>query len=145
MADQARNLRRHILASHPELAKSFPEDGSVRYWISHIDARNKPFEELKTCAPRELQHFKAFGEALQMPELMIAFYWQQVILAIRNARRVDGRHVSDIYSYMLFQPESAMLHHNISAAIIRDLFEEARDSTYSVESVNRPVTGAHHV
>lgn len=145
LADQARNLRRHILTSHPELAKGFPEDGSVRYWISHIDARNKPFEELKTCAPRELQHFKAFGEALQMPELMIAFYWQQVILAIRNARRVDGRHVSDIYSYMLFQPESAMLHHNISAGIIRDLFEEARDSTYSVESVNRPVTGAHHV
>lgn len=137
-SDQARDIRSRILSAHPDLTKGFPTDQSVRYWISHVDAKDKPFEELRTCAPRERRHFEAFGEALDMPPLMIQFYWQQVILAIRNARRIDGRHVSDIYSYLLFQPESAAINMGLTPGVLRDLFEEARDNTYVIEALVPP-------
>lgn len=137
-ADQARYLRSKILSSHPELRIGFPEEQSVRYWISHVDSRNKPFEELKTCAPREQMHFEAFGEALQMPPLMIKVYWQQVIMAIRNARRIDGRHVSDLYTYLLFQPEGAAVNMRLTQEVLRGLFEEARDNTYVIEALVPP-------
>jgi hypothetical protein len=89
-------------------------------------------------APLKEAHFAAFAEALGINRLETAFYWQSVIMAIRSARRADGRHVSDQYAHMLLQPESAMLNSNISSATIRMLFNKARDNVVTIESVIFP-------
>jgi len=133
--DQVRYLRNEILSLTPEVAKGYPEEASVLYWVSQVDTRNMPFEEITTRAPQREAHFQAFAKALQIPDLMAAYFWQQVIMAIRNARRADGRHVSEIYTSMLFQPESTMLLANISRATIKMLFEHARDNAIPIERI----------
>ena len=96
---------------------------------------DKPFEQVQTQAPMREAHFAVFAEALGISRLEAAFYWQSVIMAVRTARRIDGRHVSDLYAHMLLEPESAMLNANISATTIKALFSKARDSVVVIESI----------
>ena len=90
---------------------------------------------MKPQAPLKEANFNAFAGALGFSPLEAAYLWQRVILAIRNSRRIDGRHVSDIYAYMLLQPESAMVHSSISRQTLQQLFERARASVWTVEAV----------
>lgn len=138
VADQARKLRTTILTQHPNLEKDFPGEQSVQYWIRLGDSIDTPFEQLKPQAPMKEAHFVAFAEALDFNSLQTAYYWQRVIMAIRNARRLDGRHVSDLYSYMLLQPEAAMLHSKVSRQTLKILFQKARESIVVVENVTPP-------
>ncbi len=70
-----------------------------------------------------------------MSDLEAAANWQRVILPIRNARRQDGRHVSEIYTHMLLQPESVMVHSKIGRQTIQMLYERARESLCVVEAL----------
>jgi hypothetical protein len=139
ISDQVRKLRAQILKQYPHLATDFPEEQSVRYWIDLGTSVNTPFDQLKPQAPRKEAHFNAFAMALGLSGLQAAFYWQRVIMPIRNARRQDGRYVSDAYSYMLLQPESAMLNSKISRPTLRLLFQRARENLLVVENVILPM------
>lgn len=138
LAEQVRQLRMVILEHNKKLADEFPAEQSVRYWVSLGDSADTPFEQLKPRAPMKEAHFAAFAEALGFNSLQTAYYWQRVIMAIRNARRLDGRHVSDLYSYMLLQPEAAMLHSKVSRQTLKILFQKARESIVVVENVRPP-------
>jgi hypothetical protein len=138
VAEQVRLMRTHILQAHPELAKEFPGAQAVRHWVDVDSVADKPFDQVQTQAPMHEAHFAVFAEALGIAGLEAAFYWQSVIMAVRTARRIDGRHVSDLYAHMLLQPESAMLNANISAATIKKLFSKARDNVVIIESIALP-------
>lgn len=135
LSDKVRLLRKTILASNPKFVTDFPIDQSVRNWINLGESANTPIEQLKPQAPMKEAHFKAFAEELNLTPLEAAYQWQRVIMAVRNSRRLDGRHVSDIYAYMLLQPESAMVHSNIKRQTLKMLFDKARENVVSVEAV----------
>ncbi len=135
LLDKVRLLRRTILEENPDLEKDLPGERAIRRWVDLGESENTPFEELKPQAPMKEAHFKAFSEVLTMTSLEAAYQWQRVIIAIRNTRRLDGRHVSDIYAYMLLQPESAMVHASISRQTLKMLFDQARESVVIVEAV----------
>jgi hypothetical protein len=135
LSDKVRLLRKAILDANPKLVADFPGDQAVRHWVNLGESENTPFEQLKPQAPMKEAHFKAFAEALRLTPLEAAYQWQRVIMAVRNTRRLDGRHVSDIYAYMLLQPESAMVHSTIKRQTLKMLFDKARESVVSVEAV----------
>ena len=135
LVDKVRLLRRTILEERPELEENFPGEQAIRRWVNLGESENTPFEKLKPQAPRKEEHFKAFAEVLNMTPLEAAYQWQRVIMMIRNTRCQDGRHVSDVYTYMLLQPESAMVHVNISRQTINLLFGLARESVVTVEAI----------
>lgn len=143
-ADQVRKLRAAIFAIHPEIEADFPGEQAVRYWINLGDSPDTPFEQLKPQAPMKEAHFCIFAGALGFTQLQAAYYWQRVIMAIRNARRLDGRHVSDLYAYMLLQPESAMVHGKVPQQTLKVLFQKARENILVVEDVTKPERSDHH-
>ncbi len=138
LAEQVSQLRMVILKNNEELADEFPAEQSVRYWVSLSDSVETPLDQLKTRAPMKEAHFAAFAKTIGFNSLQAAYYWQRVIMPFRNARRLDGRHVSDLYSYMLLQPEAAMLHSKISRQTLKILFQKARESIVVVENVTPP-------
>lgn len=135
LSDKVRLLRKAMLDANPKLVADFPGDQAIRHWVNLGESENTPFEQLKPQAPMKEAHFKAFAEALGLTSLEAAYQWQRVIMAVRNTRRLDGRHVSDIYAFMLLQPESAMVHSNIKRQTLKMLFDKARESIVSVEVV----------
>lgn len=135
LLDKVRLLRRTILEENSDLENNLPGEQAIRRWVDLGESENTPFEELKPQAPMKEAHFKAFSEVLTMTSLEAAYQWQRVIISIRNTRRLDGRHVSDIYAYMLLQPESAMVHASISRQTLKMLFDQARESVVTVEAV----------
>lgn len=140
LADQVRQLRSAILSANEKLAKDFPGEQSVRHWVDLGKSTDTPFEELKPQAPMKEAHFGAFADALGFSPLEAAYYWRRVIMPVRNARRLDGRQVADIYTHMLLQPESVMVHSGIKRETIKMLFNKARENIVTVEAVCPPQT-----
>ncbi len=138
LADQVRQLRASILEANEKLIKDFPAEQSVRHWVNLGDSPDTPFDELRPQAPKREAHFAAFAAALGFTKLEAAYYWQRVIMPVRNARRLDGRHVSDLYTHMLLQPESVMVHSGIKRETIKMLFNKARENIVTVETVCPP-------
>jgi len=134
-SDQVRSLRKAMVAINPALEAELPTEQAMRHWIDLSASANTAFDQLKPQAPLKEGNFRAFSAALGFSPLEAAYLWQRVILAIRNSRRLDGRHVSDIYAYMLLQPESAMVHSTITRQTLQQLFERARASVWTVEAV----------
>lgn len=135
LADQVRQLRAAILQANEKLSKDFPGEQSVRHWVNLGDSSDTPFEALRPQAPMKEPHFAAFAGALGFSKLEAAYYWRRVIIPVRNARRLDGRHVSDLYTHMLLQPESVMVHSGIKRETIKMLFNKARENIVTVEAV----------
>lgn len=138
LTDQVRQLRAAILESNEKFAKDFPAEQSVRHWVNLGDSPDTPFAELRPQAPMKEPHFAAFAGALGFSKLEAAYYWRRVIMPVRNARRLDGRHVSDLYTHMLLQPESVMVHSGIKRETIKMLFNKARENIVTVEAVRPP-------
>lgn len=135
LIDKVRFLRKAILEENPAFEDNLPGEQAIRTWVNLGESENTLFEELRPQAPRKEEHFKAFSEVLKMTPLEAAYQWQRVIIPIRNARRQDGRQISDIYAYMLLQPESAMVHANISRRTLKQLFDQARQSVVTVVTI----------
>ncbi|MBX3694750.1 MAG: hypothetical protein KF790_06225 [Steroidobacteraceae bacterium] len=135
LSDKVRALRREMLSVDPGLEASLPQEQAMRRWIDMGESANTPFEELRPQAPLREATFKAFAQILGFSPLEAAYQWQRVIMAVRNSRRLDGRHVSDIYAYMLLQPESAMANSNIKRQTLTQLFDKAREGVATVEWV----------
>ncbi|TDY24586.1 hypothetical protein B0G81_5025 [Paraburkholderia sp. BL6665CI2N2] len=135
LADKVRAVREQMLAVAPGLVTELPKEQAMRHWIDLGASSNTPFEKLRPSAPLREAAFKAFAQVLGFSALETAYQWQRVILAVRNSRRLDGRHVSDIYAYMLLQPESAMANSSIRRKTLAMLFARARESVATVEQV----------
>lgn len=135
LIDKVRALRASILEANSKWMNHFPEEQAVRHWVNLGHAADTAFEDLRPQAPLKEAHFAAFTKALGMSDLEAAANWQRVILPIRNARRQDGRHVSEIYTHMLLQPESVMVHSKIRRQTIQMLYERARESLCVVEAL----------
>lgn len=135
ITDKVRELRKRILEIDPKLVDDLPKETSMRQWIDLGESPNTPFEELRPQAPRSEAAFKAFADVLEFSPLEAAYQWQRVIMAVRTSRRLDGRHISDIYAYMLLQPESVMTQSNISRQTLTLLFDAARESVATVECI----------
>ena len=135
LSDKVRALRAAILDANPKWRADFPAEQAVRQWVNLGQSEGTTFDKLKPQAPMKEANFAAFAEALGMSKLEAAYYWQRVIMPVRNARRLDGRHVSDIYAHMLLQPESVMVHSGIKRQTMKMLFDRARESLATVEEV----------
>lgn len=141
LTERVRQLRATILINNDDLVEELPAEQSVRHWVNLGDSPGTPFDQLRPQAPKKEAHFVAFAETLGFSKLEAAYYWQRVIMPVRNARILDGRHVSDLYAYMLLQPESAMVHSNIKRQTLKMLFQKARENIAIVEQVIPPVNG----
>lgn len=135
VSDKVRAIREQMLALDSRLESRLPTSQAMRHWIDLGRSPDTPFEELKPQAPLREDVFKAFAQVLGFSSLEAAYQWQRVIMAVRTSRRLDGRHVSDIYAYMLLQPESAMAHSSIKRQTLNQLFDKARENVATVEYV----------
>lgn len=135
LTEKVRVLRANILDANPKWNDEFPEEQAVRHWVNLGRAAETEFNNLRPQAPLKEAHFAAFAKALGMSDLEAAANWQRVILPIRNARRQDGRHLSEIYTHMLLQPESVMVHQKVRRQTIQMLYERARESLCIVEAL----------
>ncbi|WP_157650883.1 hypothetical protein [Burkholderia ubonensis] len=135
VADKVRAVRQSMLELDAGLERRLPTLQAMRHWIDLGRSPDTPFEQLRPQAPNREDVFKAFAEVLGFSSLEAAYHWQRVIMAVRTSRRLDGRHVSDIYAYMLLQPESVMAHSGIRRKTLNQLFEKARESVATVEIV----------
>lgn len=135
ISERVRSIRAEMLSINPKLERELPIEHSMRLWIDLEKSQETPFEELRPQAPLKEAVFKAFAIVLGFSSLEAAYHWQRVIMAVRNSRRLDGRHVSDIYEHMLLQPESAMANSNIRRSTLGLLFEKARESVATVAYV----------
>ncbi|WP_288254413.1 hypothetical protein [uncultured Hydrogenophaga sp.] len=135
LTEKVRVLRANILDANPKWKDEFPEEQTVRHWVNLGRAAETEFDDLRPQAPQKEAHFAAFAKALGMSDLEAAANWQRVILPIRNARRQDGRHLSEIYTHMLLQPESIMVHQKVRRQTIQMLYERARESLCVVEAL----------
>lgn len=134
-SEKVRLLRQAILSLNPKLKADLPGEQAIRQWVNLGQSESTPFDQLKPQAPMKEAHFKAFAETLDLNPLDAAYQWQRVIMEVRNKRRLDGRHVSDIYAYMLLQPESVMVHSSIKRQTLKMLFDKARENVVTVEAV----------
>lgn len=134
--DKVRAMRQAILAVDGRLEADLPKEQAMRHWIDLGNSTNTPFDQLRPQAPLRESTFRAFAQVLEFSPLEAAYQWQRVIMAVRNSRRLDGRHVSEIYTYMLLQPESAMANSSIRRQTLATLFEKARSNVVAVESAN---------
>lgn len=134
--DKVRVMRQAILDVDGRLEADLAKEQAMRHWIDLGNSPNTPFDQLRPQAPLRESAFKAFAQVLGFSSLEAAYQWQRVIMAVRNSRRLDGRHVSDIYAYMLLQPESAMANSTIKRQTLATLFEKARSNVATVESAN---------
>jgi len=132
---QVTALRAALLARYPDLEKEF---GNLRHWVNLGHAPDTPFDQLRPQAPRHLKAFEAVMAVLGIPAPEAAFFWQAAIHPIRVNRRADGRYVSDVYTRILFDPESAIVHAKLSQADIAGLFAEARRNVHTVVAVQPP-------
>lgn len=135
ISERVKAIRAEMLSINPKIERDLPTEHSMRLWIDLERSQDTPFDELRPQAPMKESVFKAFATALGFSSLESSYHWQRVIMAVRNSRRLDGRHVSDIYAYMLLQPESAMANSKIGRKTLNMLFEKARENVATVEYV----------
>ncbi|MDO9506593.1 hypothetical protein [Hydrogenophaga sp.] len=135
LIEKVRALRRRILEANPKWSHDFPEEQAVRHWVNLGQAAATAFDQLRPQAPHKEAHFSAFAKALGMSDIEAAANWQRVIMPIRSARSSDGRHLSEIYTHMLLQPESVMVHSKIGRHTIQMLFDRAREGLCTVEAI----------
>lgn len=135
LSDKVRAIREQMLALNPQLDRKLPSLQAMRQWIDLGRSLDTPFEKLRPQAPQREETFKAFATVLGLSPLEAAYQWQRVIMAVRNSRRSDGRHIADIYTYMLLQPESVMSNSTIKRTTLNQLFDKARENVAAVEHV----------
>lgn len=132
MAQQVRDLRAAILSSYPDIEPDLPQVSAITSWINLGKSTDTPFEQLRPQAPANENVFREFASVLGFNSLEAAYLWQFVISPIRSRRRVDGRHLTDSYAYMLLNPEMVMSQAQVSRKTLNSLFESARDNVATI-------------
>jgi hypothetical protein len=136
-AEQLRRIKQIILKTNPNLES---ELNNMKYWVNLEKSAETSFAELSPQAPQRFRAFKAFCGALEIPENSINLFWT-VIQCLRGFRRGDGRILSDVYSRILFQPESAAIYTQMPEEVIARLRQKAVENTYTVTEAVHGVSG----
>lgn len=140
LAQAARQLRARMAEENPAV-KDWPTEAAVRHWVNHSNNVAVPFERLQPQAPLKREHYFALCKALRLNDVVAQYFLYQVIFPIRNARRLDGRYVSDTYSHMMLEPEAVMVHASLTRGVLEDLFSRTMDNIYIVEAILPPREG----
>ncbi|VBW55468.1 Uncharacterised protein [Burkholderia pseudomallei] len=130
-AGQLRLLKETIERIAPEVRA---ESANVGYWVNLESLTGKTFEEITTHAPQSFSAFKAFCRALDIDEAEARVHWN-LIRDTRNARRRDGKWVSNVYARLLFDEAETMAYSGISPDAIRALRRRATDNVFTVTDV----------
>jgi hypothetical protein len=130
-ASQLRVLKDRMLKINPQLEK---ELNNMKYWVNLEGSPETSFSDLLPHAPMHSSTFRAFCEALQIPETRAQAFWL-VIQFIRGIRRGDGRVLSDVYYRILVGPESVAIYTNIPPEVINRLRGEAMEQVYTVKEI----------
>lgn len=134
-AAQIRMLQDNIVRQDASLE---PELNNIRHWLDLGHSLDTPFDKLAPQAPRKFKQFRAFCRELRFQEIEIQWFWDFVIRPLRGIRRKDGRWLSDIYTRILFDPESAIAYMGLGKDTIDDLRRRALDNVFTVSEVVRP-------
>lgn len=137
LSQQVRLIRGEMARVNPDLANSLPREEAMRVWIK-LDSARTESETMTTWAPGKEAHFRLFAEVLGLSSVEAIVYWRHVIQPFRTSRRLDGRHLGDLYAYLLLQPESALVNANLSRQTVQALFDKARESVVVVLAVEPP-------
>jgi hypothetical protein len=70
------------------------------------------------------------------------YFWKAVIQPLRGTRRADGRRVSDVYTELLLESESVVVHRRLNQAVVQDLFARAKENVHVIEAIRKPVGAA---
>jgi hypothetical protein len=116
-----------------------PAESTVRSWLDVDRFAGRSFDDAKPGAPRIEAHFKAFAKTLGMDDIHAVYFWKAVIQPLRGVRRADGRRVSDVYAEMLLEPESTVVHRRLNTAVVKTLFERAKENIHTIEAIRRPL------
>lgn len=110
--------------------------GRVRYWLdlegNGEDGSRPPH------AARDRQSFAAFARALEIPEPLLNDFWLYAINHTRKESRLAGRELADLYTSILFYPESIQVYAKLSADVIGDLQREAVKHVFRVIKIIAP-------
>ena len=137
-AAQVRMLQDNIVRRDASLQ---PELNNIRHWLDLGHSPDTPFDKLAPQAPRKFKQFHAFCKELRFQDLEIHWFWDFVIRPLRGMRRKDGRWLSDIYTRILFDPDSAIAYMGLSKDTIDDLRRRALDNVFTVSEVVLPNVG----
>ncbi len=144
LLDQARELRNRMLSLQPA-PKNLPAEGSIKSWLNLGNLLDLRFEDLTSHAPRQMDHFKAFAHVMGLSDVEAVYYWKAVIQPLRGTRRADGRRISDTYTDLLLEPESAVVHSRMKVEVVEYLFARAEENVYSIEAIKKPKTEGQNV
>jgi hypothetical protein len=134
-AAQVRMLQDNIVRRDASLE---PELNNIRHWLDLGHSLDTPFDKLAPQAPRKFKQFHAFCRELRFQEIEIQWFWDFVIRPLRGIRRKDGRWLSDIYTRIIFDPESAIAYMGLGKNTIDDLRRRALDNVFTVSEVVLP-------
>ena len=110
--------------------------GRVRYWL---DLEGNGEEGARPPhAARDRQSFAAFARALEIPEPLLNDFWLYAINHTRKESRLAGRELADLYTSILFYPESIQVYAKLSADVIGDLQREAVKHVFRVIKIVAP-------
>jgi len=138
MTEHARELCNRMLALQPP-PKNLPAEGSIKGWLNVGSLLGIKFEQLTSHAPRQVDHFKAFAQAMGLNDMEAVYYWKAVIQPLRGTRRADGRRISDAYTDLLLEPESAVVHSRMKPEVVEYLFARAEENVYTIEAIKKPI------
>lgn len=125
-------LKDQMLLVNPKIEG---EISNVRHWIDLGHSPNTPFDQLAPQAPRSLEAFKAFCRVLGITDAETAYFWDFVIKPLRGTRRKTGRWLSDVYTRILFDPDSAIAYAGIERETLDMLRRKATEQLFTVNEV----------
>lgn len=128
----ARWLKDQMLLVNPNIED---EISNVKHWIDLGHSPNTPFAQLAPQAPRSLAAFKAFCRVLDITDTETAYFWDFVIKPLRGTRRKTGRWLSDVYTRILFDPDSAIAYAGIERETLDMLRRKATEQLFTVNEV----------
>ncbi|MBI4755035.1 MAG: hypothetical protein HY778_06350 [Betaproteobacteria bacterium] len=137
-ASQKRMLRERIERID---SKAASQASNLGYWVDLEDSPDTPFDELTTRAPRDYAVFRAFSKALEFNDAEIQMNWDFLVRPLRTARRMGGRWLSDIYSRILFEPDSVIAHTDLTRDTVDALRRKAMENVLAVCEVLLPEEG----
>lgn len=133
------DLRAHLA---PKI--NMPVESTVRNWMDVDRFRGVSFEAARPGAPRQEAHFNAFAKTIGLDDFEAIYFWKAVICPLRGVRRSDGRRVSDIYTELLMEPESVVVHRRIKPGVVNQLFSRAKENVHVIDAIHKPNGGLRH-
>jgi hypothetical protein len=108
----------------------------VRYWLDLDGAGGEAARP--PHAARDKESFDAFARALEIPAPLFNGFWVLAINYTRKENRVAGRELADLYTNILFYPESIQVYGKLSGEVIGELQREAVKHVFRVMKIIAP-------